>query len=99
MFQILDNNYLFRVVSFIANSTINSRRPLLEKSDNMIWAFSSLKAEQIKSIKELEEKMGVTLLAFSGINIKYADLSEEDLKLLLQAEKDLGVSLVAVNVE
>lgn len=65
----------------------------------MIWAFSSLTAKQMKSIKELEEKIGVTLLAFSGMNIRYADLSEEDLKLLLQAEKDLGVSLVAVNVE
>jgi len=64
----------------------------------MIWVFSSLTDEQIKSIKELEGKMGVTLLAFSGINTKYADLSEEDLKLLLQAEKDIGVSLVAVNV-
>jgi hypothetical protein len=65
----------------------------------MLWAFSSLKDKQMKSIKELEEKMGVTLLAFSGLNTKYANLSEEDLKLLLQAEKDLGVSLVAVNVE
>ena len=65
----------------------------------MIWAFSSLTAKQMKSIKELEEKMGVTLLAFSGMNIKYADLSEEDLKTLLQAEKDIGVSLVAVNLE
>lgn len=65
----------------------------------MIWAFSSLTAKQMKSIKELEEKMDVTLLAFSGMNIKYADLSEEDLKTLLQAEKDIGVSLVAVNVE
>lgn len=65
----------------------------------MLWAFSSLKDKQMKSIKELEEKMRVTLLAFSGMNIKYANLSEEDLKVLLQAEKDLGVSLVAVNVE
>jgi hypothetical protein len=65
----------------------------------MLWAFSSLTAKQMKSIKELEEKMGVTLLAFSGMNIKYVNLSEEDLKLLLQAEKDLLVSLVAVNVE
>jgi hypothetical protein len=65
----------------------------------MLWAFSSLKDKQMKSIKELEEKMGVTLLAFSGMNIKYANLSEEDLKVLLQAEKDLGVSLVAVNVD
>jgi hypothetical protein len=64
----------------------------------MIWAFSSLKAEQIKSIKELEEKMGVTLLAFSGINIKYADLSEEDLKLLFKLKRTLGF-MVAVNVE
>lgn len=65
----------------------------------MTWAFSSLTAKQMKSIKELEEKMGVTLLAFSNINIKYANLSEEEMKVLFEAEKDLGVSLVAVHVE
>lgn len=65
----------------------------------MLWAFSSLKDKQMKAIRELEERMGVTLLAFSSIDIDYANLTEEELKLLLKAEKDLGLSLVAVNVE
>lgn len=65
----------------------------------MLWVFSSLKDKQMKAIKALEEKMGVTLLAFSDIDVEYANLTEEELKVLLQAEKDLGLSLVAVNVK
>lgn len=65
----------------------------------MLWAFSSLKDKQIKAIKALEEKMGVTLLAFSDIEVEYANLTEEEMKVLLQAEKDMGLSLVAVNVK
>lgn len=65
----------------------------------MLWVFSSLKDKQMKAIKALEEKMGVTLLAFSEIDVEYANLTEEELKVLLQAEKDLGLSLVAVNVK
>jgi len=65
----------------------------------MLWAFSSLKDKQMKEIKALEEKMGVTLLAFSDIDVEYATLTEEEMKVLLQAEKDLGLSLVAVNVK
>jgi len=65
----------------------------------MLWAFSSLKDKQMKAIKALEEKMGVTLLAFSDIEVEYAKLTEEEMKVLLQAEKDMGLSLVAVNVK
>lgn len=65
----------------------------------MLWVFSSLKDKQMKAIKALEEKMGVTLLAFSDIEVEYANLTEEEMKVLMQAEKDIGLSLVAVNVK
>ncbi|AFV24688.1 hypothetical protein Mpsy_2484 [Methanolobus psychrophilus R15] len=64
----------------------------------MIWGFSALNSEQVKAIKELEDKMGITLLAFSDSNLKYADLSAEDLEEVHQLEKKLNLSLVAVKV-
>jgi hypothetical protein len=65
----------------------------------MLWGFSVLKDEQMKAITELEEKTGVTLLAFSGINISNAELTNEDLEEIQKLEKELGLSLVAVKVE
>ncbi|WP_094228648.1 hypothetical protein [Methanolobus psychrotolerans] len=65
----------------------------------MLWGFSVLKDEQIKAINELESKMNVTLLAFSGLNIKNAELTKEDLMNIKELEEKLGLSLVAVNVE
>nr|WP_321496372.1 hypothetical protein [uncultured Methanolobus sp.] len=65
----------------------------------MLWGFSVLKDEQMKVIKELEDKTGVTLLAFSGIKISNAELSKEDLEEIQKLEEELGLSLVAVNVE
>jgi hypothetical protein len=64
----------------------------------MIWGFSALDNEQVKAIKELEDKMGITLLAFSGTNLKYADLSSEELAEIHRLEAELKLSLVAVKV-
>ena len=66
---------------------------------NMIWAFSALKDEEVKSIKELEDKMNVTLLSFSGIDITNAELSKSDLEEIKKLEEKLGRSLVAVKVK
>ncbi|WP_342306348.1 hypothetical protein [Methanolobus sp. ZRKC5] len=66
---------------------------------NMIWAFSALKEEEVKSIKELEDKMNVTLLSFSGIDISNAELSKSDLEEIQTLEEKLGRSLVAVKVK
>ncbi|WP_292468932.1 hypothetical protein [Methanolobus sp.] len=65
----------------------------------MLWGFSVLKDEQMKAIAELEEKMDVTLLSFSGINIKNAELTKDDLEQIEKLESELGISLVAVKVE
>ncbi|SFM89777.1 hypothetical protein [Methanolobus profundi] len=65
----------------------------------MLWGFSVLKDEQMKAIAELEEKMNITLLAFSGINISNAEITNGDLEQIRKLEADLGLSLVAVNVE
>ncbi|WP_407357179.1 hypothetical protein [Methanolobus sp. WCC5] len=65
----------------------------------MLWGFSVLKDEQIKAINELESKMNITLLAFSGLNIRNAELTKDDLAKIQELEEKLGLSLVAVNVE
>ncbi len=65
----------------------------------MIWAFSALKDEEVKSIKALEDKMNVTLLSFSGIDITNAELSKSDLEEIKKLEDKLGRSLVAVKVK
>lgn len=61
----------------------------------MVWSFSKLDNDSIKSINDLEKKLGVNLLAFSD-NIKVADLNEDDLKKVKDLEDKLGMSLVAV---
>jgi hypothetical protein len=65
----------------------------------MLWGFSVLKDEQMKAIAELEEKLDITLLSFSGINIRNAELTKDDLEQIEKLESDLGLSLVAVKVE
>ncbi len=65
----------------------------------MLWGFSVLKDEQKDAITKLEEEMNITLLAFSGINIKNAELTKEELAKIQELEEKLGLSLVAVNVE
>ncbi len=62
----------------------------------MIWSFSALSSEQMKAIKELENKMGITILAFSDTNFKYANLSAEQLEEIHKLEKELRLSLVAI---
>lgn len=64
----------------------------------MLWSYSKLDESTVKAIEELEEKLNVTLLAFSGQNIKNAELSSDALKQIEEAEGKLGLSLVAVKM-
>lgn len=64
----------------------------------MIWSYSKIENDKVKKIEELESKLGVTLLAFSGQTINNAQLSTEDLELIKKLEDELQLSLVAVNV-
>jgi len=61
--------------------------------------FSKLEEEKLKSIKDLESKLGVNLIAFSDINTKYADLGEAEAKDLKDLEKELGLSLLALKMD
>ncbi|KXS44751.1 hypothetical protein HWN40_11745 [Methanolobus zinderi] len=62
----------------------------------MLWSYSKLDESTVKTIEELEKKLDVTLLAFSGQDIKNAELSADDLKQIEEVESKLGLSLVAV---
>jgi len=62
----------------------------------MLWSYSKLDDAKVKKIAELEKKLNVTLLAFSGQDIKNAELSADDLKQIEELEGKLGLSLVAV---
>lgn len=50
----------------------------------------------LKTIGDLEKGLGKTLLAFSCHDLKPSALSAEELSKIQEVEKQLGVSLVAV---
>jgi len=62
----------------------------------MLTSLSKLTSEQLAEIRALEEKLGTTLLSFSGYDIVSDELSEEELAMLRELEKKLGTMLVAV---
>lgn len=64
----------------------------------MLWSYSKVDEAKVKKIEELEKKLNVTLLAFSGQDIKNAKLTSDDLKQIEEAEAELGLSLVAVKM-
>ena len=64
----------------------------------MLWSYSKIDNEKVEAIVELEKRLNVTLLAFSGQDIRNAELSSEELKQIEEAEGKLGLSLVAVKM-
>lgn len=62
----------------------------------MLCNLSSLKAEDLTKINQLEKELGTPLLAFSCRDLQPADLSEEQLDKIKALETRLGMSLVAV---
>ena len=62
----------------------------------MLSSLSKLTPEQIAEIRSLEQKLGKTLLSFSGYDVVADDLSTEELILLKDLEEKLGTMLIAV---
>jgi hypothetical protein len=62
----------------------------------MIYGYSKLDDAAVKTVQDLEKKMGVTIVAFTGQDVKTTDLSEADMKQVQETEAKLGVTLVAV---
>ncbi len=64
----------------------------------MLCSLSSkLTEDHLQSIRSLEEEIGKTLLAFSCHDIKPSSLNENELSKIQKLEKDLSISLVAVD--
>ena len=64
----------------------------------MLWSYSKIDEAKVKAIEELENKMCITLLAFSRMDIKNVEITPENLEMIREAEEKLGLSLVAVKV-
>ncbi len=63
----------------------------------MICSLSSnLKETDVEQIKQLESELGVTVLAFSCHDFKPTELDKVSLDKIQSLEKNLGISLVAV---
>lgn len=63
----------------------------------MLFTISnSVDASAVNTITELEKELGTTLLAFKGVELNPTQLNENQLEKVQKIEKDLGVSLVAV---
>jgi hypothetical protein len=63
----------------------------------MICSISTnVNESTLKAINDLEKGLGKTLLAFNCHNLKPSTLSAEELGKVQEIEKQLGVSLVAV---
>ncbi len=62
----------------------------------MLCSLSRLDKEKIKSIESAEKQIGKTLLAFSCHDTAPAHLTPEEIAIIGETEKKLGVVLVAV---
>ncbi len=62
----------------------------------MLCSLASLDTEKVKAVQALEKKMGKTVLAFSCKEMKIDALKDDEIAQLREAEKNLGLSLVAV---
>jgi hypothetical protein len=63
----------------------------------MICSFSNLDEKTLSSVQNLEKETGTTLLAFSCADLKPTMLTAEQLAKIQKIEKELSLSLVAVD--
>lgn len=62
----------------------------------MLCSLASLDKERVEAVQALEKKIGKTVLAFSCRDMKIDTLKDDEIAQIKEAEKRLGVSLVAV---
>ncbi len=61
----------------------------------MICSYPSMDEKKLKSLQQLEEEMGCTLLALNCQSLKPAQLTSEQLERIKKMEEELGVVLLA----
>lgn len=62
----------------------------------MLCNVTRLDDAKVSQIKAVEQEVGKTLLAYSCYNVAPADLNKDELLQISEAEKKLGMVLVAV---
>lgn len=62
----------------------------------MLCNLTRLDDAKVQQIKAVEQEVGKTLLAYSCYNVAPADLNKDELLQISEAEKKLGMVLVAV---
>ena len=62
----------------------------------MLFNIAQLDEATLKSIQTLEQEIGQTLVAFTGIDATPARVSEADLARIQELESELEITLVAV---
>jgi hypothetical protein len=62
----------------------------------MLCGLSRLDESKLEAIRSIEQKLGKTLLAYTCHDIDPEELGDDQIAQLTEAEKDLGVVLVAV---
>lgn len=62
----------------------------------MLCGLSHLDEAKLEEIKSVEQKMGKTLLAYTCHDLGPEKLSDDEIAQIKEAEKNLGVVLVAV---
>ncbi len=62
----------------------------------MLCILAHLDKEKVSAVQSLEKKLGKTIIAFSCGDIGVSSLREDELAQIRDAEKKLGVALVAV---
>ncbi len=66
------------------------------KEADMLCTFANLDGAKLEAVQSLEEKLGKTILAFSCKDINIVSLQEDEISQIKEAEKKLGLALVAV---
>ncbi len=62
----------------------------------MLCTVANLDKRQLETVQSLEKKLGKTVIAFSCKDIQATQLKDDELAQIKEAEKQLGLALVAV---
>ncbi len=63
----------------------------------MVYNIAMLSADQLRALQSFESNTGRTVIALSGIEAEPASLTEAEVSQIQALEKDLVLTLVAVN--
>ena len=63
----------------------------------MLYTFSDLDIERLRRVQNVEKATGLKLLALNTVDVAPATIQDHALKDIQALERDLGITVVAVN--